>query len=90
MKVGLHFVNFDLPGGTPALAATARAADDGGFSTFTLMDHWFQMDEFAVAQDPMVEGYTTLGYLAGQTERLRLGLMVTGSPIATRGCWPRS
>jgi F420-dependent oxidoreductase-like protein len=78
MKVGLHFVNFDLPGGTPALAATARAADDGGFSTFTLMDHWFQMDEFAVAQDPMVEGYTTLGYLAGQTERLRLGLMVTG------------
>ena len=78
MKVGLHFVNFDLPGGTSTLAATARAADDGGFSTFTLMDHWFQMDEFAVAQDPMVEGYTTLGYLAGQTERLRLGLMVTG------------
>jgi F420-dependent oxidoreductase-like protein len=82
MKVGIHFVNFDLPGGVPALAstlsATARAADEGGFSTFTVMDHWFQMEEFAAAQDPMLEGYTTLGYLAGQTERLRLGLLVTG------------
>jgi len=42
------------------------------------MDHWFQMESFASAQDPMLEGYTTLGFLAGQTERLSLGLLVTG------------
>jgi alkanesulfonate monooxygenase SsuD/methylene tetrahydromethanopterin reductase-like flavin-dependent oxidoreductase (luciferase family) len=42
------------------------------------MDHWFQMEQLATAQDPMLEGYTTLGFLAGQTERIRLGLLVTG------------
>ena len=82
MQIGVHFVNFTLPGGPealgPTLAATAKAADEGGFSTFTLMDHWFQMEQFATAQDPMLEGYTSLGFLAGQTERMTLSLLVTG------------
>jgi F420-dependent oxidoreductase-like protein len=29
--------------------------------------------------EPMLEGYTTLGYLAGQTENVRLSLLVTGT-----------
>ena len=82
MQLGIHFANFTLPGGTealaPTLAATARAAEEGGCSTFTLMDHWFQMEQLATSQDPMLEGYTALGYLAGQTEKMRLGLLVTG------------
>ena len=72
MKVGIHFANFTLPGGPESmaatLAATARAAEEGGCDTFTLMDHWFQMEQFATAQDPMLEGYTSLGYLAGLTQ----------------------
>jgi F420-dependent oxidoreductase-like protein len=36
------------------------------------------MEQFATAQDPMLEGYTSLGYLAGQTEQIGLGLLVTG------------
>ena len=83
MQVGIHFVNFDLPGGAealaPTLSATARAAEDGGCSMFTLMDHWFQMEEFANATDPMLEGYTSLGYLAGLTRRIKLSLLVTGT-----------
>src|ERR1700727_211814 len=82
MELGIHFANFTLPGGAealaPTLAATARAAEDVGCSTFTLMDHWFQMEEFATSQDPMLEGYTSLGYLSGLTERMTLGLIVTG------------
>ena len=82
MELGLHFMNFTLPGGNtslgPTLAATARAAEDAGCSTFTMMDHWFQMEGFARAQDPMLEGYTSLGFVAGQTKRMTLGLMVTG------------
>ncbi len=42
------------------------------------MDHWFQMERFRTAQDPMLEGYTALGFLAGQASRLRLGLLVPG------------
>ncbi len=82
MKLAVHFPNFTLPGGTVSLAetlaATARAAEDGGCSTFTVMDHWFQMEELATSEDPMLEGYTTLGYLAALTQRITLGLLVTG------------
>jgi F420-dependent oxidoreductase-like protein len=82
MELGIHFANFTLPGGpealAPTLAATARAAEEGGCSVFTLMDHWFQMETFATSQDPMLEGYTSLGFLAGQTQTMTLSLMVTG------------
>ena len=82
MRLGVHNVNFTLPGGEqalgPTLAATAKAAEDGGCSTFTLMDHWFQMESYATSHDPMLEGYTALGFLAGRTERMRLSLLVTG------------
>lgn len=46
--------------------------------TLSFMDHYFQMDRFAPAEDPMLEGYTTLGFVAGVTDRLRLRLFVTG------------
>ena len=82
MKLGIHFVNFTLPGGPealgPTLAATAQAAEEGGCTKLTLMDHWFQMDRFATAQDPMLEGYTGLGFVAGRTERITLSTLVTG------------
>lgn len=82
MELGIHFANFTLPGGPaaigPILSDTARAAEQGGCSTFTLMDHYFQMEEFADRREPMLEGYTALGFLAGRTERMRLGLLVTG------------
>ena len=42
------------------------------------MDHWFQMEMMASAQDPMLEGYTSLGFLAGQTNSMILGLLCTG------------
>jgi F420-dependent oxidoreductase-like protein len=82
MELAIHFLNFTLPGQPDSLpsilTATARAAEDGGCATFTVMDHWFQMEQVATSEDPMLEGYTTLGFLAGQTQRMRLGLLVTG------------
>ncbi len=82
MRVGIHNVRFDFPGApdsiAPTLAATARVAEEVGVSSFTLMDHWFQMDQMAPATDPMLEGYTSLGFLAGRTQTMRLGLLVTG------------
>src|ERR1700712_5510410 len=82
MKLAIHFPNFTFPG-EPAtlsglLADTAKAADEGGVTTMTLMDHWFQMEQRAPATDPMLEGYTSLGFIAGQTTNLKLGLLVTG------------
>jgi F420-dependent oxidoreductase-like protein len=82
MKLAIHFPNFTFPGGKESLASilssTARAADEGGCSNFTLMDHWFQMEARADARNFMLEGYTSLGFIAGQTRHLTLGLLVTG------------
>jgi F420-dependent oxidoreductase-like protein len=82
MELALHVADFRFPGDqaiAPTLSAVARAADEGGFAAITLMDHWFQMEHAGEGPtDPMLEGYTALGFLAGQTRRVELGLLVTG------------
>jgi F420-dependent oxidoreductase-like protein len=82
MRLGLHYWNFSTPADpaaiAPTLAETARIAEQAGVSTFTVMDHYFQMEGAGSADEPMLEGYTTLGYLAAVTERMTLGLLVTG------------
>jgi F420-dependent oxidoreductase-like protein len=42
------------------------------------MDHWFQMDRVWPAEEPMLEGYTSLGFVAAKTDRLRMRLLVGG------------
>ena len=82
MLLGVHCANLTWPGGPAALGTTlagvARAADDGGVTTLTMMDHYFQMERLGGPAEPMLEGYTSLGFLAAQTSRIELGLMVTG------------
>ncbi len=81
MEFGVHFIDF-LPGDParlgPTLAEAARAAQQGGATMFTLADHFFQMENLGRAQDPFLEGYTSLGFLAGQTTTIDLTLLVTG------------
>ncbi|HEX4492692.1 MAG TPA: LLM class F420-dependent oxidoreductase [Acidimicrobiia bacterium] len=82
MKIGLHIVTWDWAGGAssigPTLAAIGDAAETAGLTDMSVMDHWFQMEALAPATEPMMEGYTTLGFLAAHTETIRLGLLVTG------------
>ena len=82
VEVGIHFMNLTLPGGPGAIPGhildTAEAAEAAGCTMFTFMDHYFQMERFASAEDPMLEGYTSLGFVAARTERMKLGLLVTG------------
>jgi F420-dependent oxidoreductase-like protein len=81
MELGVHFIDF-LPGDPatlgPTLADAATAAEQGGATLFTLADHLFQMEAMGRAEDPFLEGYTSLGFLAGQTTTIELALLVTG------------
>jgi F420-dependent oxidoreductase-like protein len=82
MKIGLQIPNFTWPGG-PAqisgkLAEIARAVDDAGFYSLWVMDHFFQISMIGPPENDMLESYSTLGYLAALTKKVKLGTMVTG------------
>ncbi|MFJ3670192.1 LLM class F420-dependent oxidoreductase [Streptomyces sp. NPDC090106] len=82
MRVGVHINQFGHAGTGPApgpeLAAAGAAAEAGGLSWLSVMDHYFQMEFNGGAEDPMLEAYTTLSYLAAHTSTVQLGALVTG------------
>jgi F420-dependent oxidoreductase-like protein len=82
MRLGVHLVDFAFAAGpesiAPTLAKAGQLADEGGIANLSLMDHYLQMEEMGGPDQPMLEGYTTLGYLAGQTSKVELQLLVTG------------
>jgi F420-dependent oxidoreductase-like protein len=82
MRLGLHYWTYSTPSEptriAPTLAETVKVAEQGGFATFTVMDHWFQMEQAGSAAEPMLEAYTTLGHVAALSERMTLGVLVTG------------
>jgi F420-dependent oxidoreductase-like protein len=83
MKVGLQIPDFSTPRGPEALgrelASVARTADDAGFEYIAVMDHFFQIPAVGAAEKEMLEGYTTLGYLAACTSHAALVTLVTGT-----------
>ncbi|MDH3755812.1 MAG: LLM class F420-dependent oxidoreductase, partial [Acidimicrobiia bacterium] len=82
MKIGVDFARFTWTGGDAALGATAAEAitmaDEAGFSTIAAMDHYFQIPMVGEVTEPMLEGYTFLGFAAGLSKQARLQLLVTG------------
>jgi F420-dependent oxidoreductase-like protein len=82
MHLDVHVPRFTWPGGPEAIGTTftelAQTAEAIGVRTLSVMDHWFQMDMMWPADEPMLEGYTTLSFAAGKTDRLRFRLLVGG------------
>ncbi|MGI8860547.1 MAG: LLM class F420-dependent oxidoreductase [Rubrobacteraceae bacterium] len=82
MKIGLQISRFtwpEAPGSIgPKFAEIGRTADEAGFASIWVMDHFFQIEVVGEAEEPMLEGYSALSYLAGVTERAKLGTLVTG------------
>ncbi len=81
MRLGLHIVEFEDHGKPirSVIKDIAQYADANGFSNLSVMDHFFQIGVVGAPEMNMLEGYTTLGYLAALTERITLLTMVTGT-----------
>ncbi len=94
MKVGLQIPSFTWPGGTeaigPTLARIARQADDVGFDSIWVMDHFFQIRSVGRQEEPMLEGMTALAFMAAHTQHARLGLMVGGVHYRNPGLWVKA
>jgi len=87
VRTSISITNYSCPGGAPELAAhlreVAQTADESGIDTVWVADHHLlQADPAASPEDPMLEAFSTLGYLAAASSRVRLGTMVT--PVTFR------
>ncbi|HEX7473420.1 MAG TPA: LLM class F420-dependent oxidoreductase [Candidatus Limnocylindrales bacterium] len=94
MKFGLQIYSFTWPGGPaaigPTLARSVRTADDVGFDSIWVMDHFWQIGAPGSELEPMLEGWTTLGFMAAHSQRARLGLMVGGVHYRNPGLWVKA
>jgi F420-dependent oxidoreductase-like protein len=79
---GLQIPNFTL--GVPddqlfdKVVELATTAEDVGFESVWVMDHFYQLPPLGGPDQPMFEAYTLLGALAASTSRVKLGTLVTG------------
>ena len=82
LRFGLQVPSFTWPGGSAELRERLRrvagAAEEAGFDTLFVMDHFRQIPLMGRPWEDMLESYTTLGHLAAVTDRVRLGTLVTG------------
>src|SRR4030095_12793540 len=86
LAFGLHIARFSWPDGPVStasrLAEVVAAAEEAGFSSIWVMDHFVQIPTVGREWDDMLESYTTLGFLAGRTSTVRLGVL--GTRVAYR------
>ena len=82
MRVGLQVPKFTWPNGQRNLGDTfahiARMAERAGFYSLWVMDHFFQIRNVGPSENEMLEGWSALAFAAGNTNRIKLGTMVTG------------
>jgi len=94
VKVGLQICSFTWPGGAeaigPTLARIVQDADEIGFDSIWVMDHFFQIRGVGRPEEPMLEGMTALGFMAAHSKRARLGLMVGGVHYRNAALWVKA
>lgn len=82
MQIGLQVSSFTWPGSPASIGPTfgriARNAEQANFNSLWVMDHFFQIGVIGPPEQEMLEGYAALAFAAGQTERIKLGTLVTG------------
>jgi F420-dependent oxidoreductase-like protein len=93
MKIGLQIPSFTWPDAPasigPTLARIVETADDAGLDSLWVMDHFFQIRGVGKPEEPMLEGWTALGYMAAHTKKALLGLMVGGVHYRQAALWAK-
>jgi F420-dependent oxidoreductase-like protein len=89
VKIGVHLPDLTYPGGPNTmgqeLARTAAAADEAGIDRLSVMDHVWQIPNVGPVDHEMLEAYTTLGFLAAHSSKVKLLALVTGVTYRSPG-----
>ena len=82
LRFGLQLSSYTHKAGRTGTAAWLREvgekAEAAGFDAIYVMDHFRQIPQVGRAWEDFLESWTTLGYLAACTTRVRLGTLVSG------------
>ena len=94
MKIGLQISSFTWPGGDaaigPTLARITETADAVGFDSLWVMDHFYQIRGVGQPEEPMLEGWSALAFMAAHSKKATLGLMVGGVHYREAGLWAKA
>jgi F420-dependent oxidoreductase-like protein len=94
VKIGLQVPSFTWPGGDAAIGSTlariAETADSVGFDSLWVMDHFYQIRGVGKPEEPMLEGWTALGFMAAHSRKATLGLMVGGVHYRQAALWAKA
>jgi F420-dependent oxidoreductase-like protein len=94
VKIGLQISSFSWPGGDaaigPTLAQISESADAAGFDSLWVMDHFFQIRGVGRPEEPMLEGWSALAFMAAHSKTATLGLMVGGVHYRQAGLWAKA
>jgi F420-dependent oxidoreductase-like protein len=94
VKIGLQVPSFTWPGGDaaigPTLARIAETADGVGFDSLWVMDHFYQIRGVGRPEEPMLEGWSALAFMAAHSTKATLGLMVGGVHYRQAGLWAKA
>ncbi len=94
MKIGLQISSFTWPGGDaaigPTLAQITETADAIGFDSLWVMDHFYQIRGVGQPEEPMLEGWSALAFMAAHSKKATLGLMVGGVHYREAGMWAKA
>jgi F420-dependent oxidoreductase-like protein len=94
VKIGLQISSFTWPGGDaaigPTLARITENADAVGFDSLWVMDHFYQIRGVGQPEEPMLEGWSALAFMAAHSKKATLGLMVGGVHYRSAGMWAKA
>src|ERR671931_580116 len=86
MQFGLQHPNFsfdyknqDASQIADTLSNLVTKAENAGFDSFWVMDHFHQIPGVGKPDEPMLESWKTISFLAGITSKIKLGTLVTGN-----------
>ena len=94
MKIGLQISSFTWPGGDaeigPTLARIAETADEAGLDSLWVMDHFYQIRGVGRPEEPMLEGWSALNFMAAHSKKATLGLLVGGVHYREAALWAKA